>query len=256
MATTTNYSWSTPDDTALVKDGAAAIRSLGTAIDSTVFTNAGAAINKTIVDAKGDLIVASGADAVAILAVGTNDHVLTADSGATNGVKWAALPPSGGMTLISTTSLSGATVSLSSIPSTYKHLLLVVSGATNATGNGYFTINPNGSSSITDSGRAEAYHNDTGAFDTDTATSIKFNYNTAMKNTGGKNALALWIYNYPSATLTKPYGGSYQYETGSSLIFSGTVMGRIATTSAISSLDLVNSGGSFNGGSALLYGVS
>jgi hypothetical protein len=38
MASTTNYSWSTPDDTALVKDGAAAIRSLGTAIDSTVFS--------------------------------------------------------------------------------------------------------------------------------------------------------------------------------------------------------------------------
>ena len=35
MATTTNYSWTTPDDTALVKDGAAAIRSLGTAIDTT-----------------------------------------------------------------------------------------------------------------------------------------------------------------------------------------------------------------------------
>jgi len=78
----------------------------------------------------------------------------------------------------------------------------------------------------------------------------------AMKNTGGKNALALWIYNYPSTTLTKPYGGSYQYETGISLIFSGTVMGRIATTSAITSLVLSNSGGSFNGGTALLYGVS
>jgi hypothetical protein len=35
MATTTNYSWATPDDTALVKDGAAAIRSLGTSIDTT-----------------------------------------------------------------------------------------------------------------------------------------------------------------------------------------------------------------------------
>ncbi len=35
MATTTNYSWTTPDDTALVKDGASAIRSLGTAIDTT-----------------------------------------------------------------------------------------------------------------------------------------------------------------------------------------------------------------------------
>ena len=35
MATTTYYSWSTPDDTALVKNGAAAIRTLGSAIDQT-----------------------------------------------------------------------------------------------------------------------------------------------------------------------------------------------------------------------------
>jgi hypothetical protein len=35
MATTTNYGWTTPDDTALVKDGASAIRSLGTSIDTT-----------------------------------------------------------------------------------------------------------------------------------------------------------------------------------------------------------------------------
>ena len=90
MATTTNYSWTTPDDTALVKDGAAAIRSLGTAIDSTVFTNAGAAIAKTIVDAKGDIIAATAADTVARLAVGANDTVLTADSSTATGLKWGA----------------------------------------------------------------------------------------------------------------------------------------------------------------------
>jgi hypothetical protein len=39
MATTTNYGWTTPDDTDLVKDGAAAIRSLGTAIDTTTKLN-------------------------------------------------------------------------------------------------------------------------------------------------------------------------------------------------------------------------
>lgn len=54
--------------------------------------DAAAAIQPTIVDAKGDLIVGSAADAVARLAVGTNTHVLTADSAATNGIKWAALP--------------------------------------------------------------------------------------------------------------------------------------------------------------------
>lgn len=40
MATTTNYGWTTPDDTALVKDGALAIRTLGSSIDTTVFANA------------------------------------------------------------------------------------------------------------------------------------------------------------------------------------------------------------------------
>ena len=90
MATTTNYSWTTPDDTDLVKDGAAAIRSLGTAIDTTVFNNAGAAISKTIVDSKGDIIAATAADTVARLAVGANDTVLTADSSTATGLKWAA----------------------------------------------------------------------------------------------------------------------------------------------------------------------
>ena len=36
MATTTNYGWTTPDDTDLVKDGAAAIRTLGSSADTTV----------------------------------------------------------------------------------------------------------------------------------------------------------------------------------------------------------------------------
>jgi hypothetical protein len=34
MATTTTFGWTTPDDTALVKDGASAIRSLGSSVDS------------------------------------------------------------------------------------------------------------------------------------------------------------------------------------------------------------------------------
>jgi hypothetical protein len=98
MATTTNYGWTTPDDTALVKDGASAIRSLGTAIDTTVFNNAGAAIAKTLIDAKGDLIVGSAADTAARLAVGTNGYTLVADSSTATGLAWAA-PAGGGKVL-------------------------------------------------------------------------------------------------------------------------------------------------------------
>lgn len=47
-------------------------------------------IQPTIVDAKGDLIVATAADTVSRLAVGTNNHVLTADSSTSTGLKWAA----------------------------------------------------------------------------------------------------------------------------------------------------------------------
>jgi len=96
MANTTNYNWETPDDTDLVKDGASAIRALGTAIDTTVFNNAGAAIAKTIVDAKGDIIAATAADTVSRLAVGSNNQVLTADSSTSTGLKWAT-PSSGAM---------------------------------------------------------------------------------------------------------------------------------------------------------------
>ena len=46
----------------------------------------------TAIDAKGDLIAGTGADTFDRLAVGTNDHVLTADSTAATGLKWAAIP--------------------------------------------------------------------------------------------------------------------------------------------------------------------
>jgi len=38
MATTTNYGWTTPDNTAYVKDGASAIRTLGSSVDTTLGT--------------------------------------------------------------------------------------------------------------------------------------------------------------------------------------------------------------------------
>jgi hypothetical protein len=59
----------------------------GTAASPTV-PGLASKIDKTIVDAKGDLIVATAADTVARQAVGTNGYGLTADSTATNGVAW------------------------------------------------------------------------------------------------------------------------------------------------------------------------
>jgi hypothetical protein len=57
---------------------------------STATVNGHDVLTEALVDVKGDLLVASAADTVTRLAAGTNGHVLTANSGATNGIEWAA----------------------------------------------------------------------------------------------------------------------------------------------------------------------
>ena len=58
-------------------------------------SDVGAVANSLISASKGALITSTGS-AVAALTVGTNGHVLTADSAVANGIKWAA-PASGGL---------------------------------------------------------------------------------------------------------------------------------------------------------------
>jgi hypothetical protein len=53
----------------------------------------------TAIDAKGDLVVGTGADAFSRLAVGTNNQVLTADSSTATGLKWASASGGGGKVL-------------------------------------------------------------------------------------------------------------------------------------------------------------
>jgi hypothetical protein len=115
MANTTNFGWETPDDTDLVKDGAAAIRTLGSAIDTSLMDLEGGttgqvlaknsntdmdfiwvtsddanAIQNAIVDAKGDIVAASANDTPARLAVGTDNQRLVAASGETTGLKYVS----------------------------------------------------------------------------------------------------------------------------------------------------------------------
>jgi len=112
---TSNFLWQMPTATDLVTDLPADFEVFGQAVDTSLAdlkggtagqvlaknTNADMdfvwvaqddsnAIQNAIVDAKGDLIAASAADTPARLAVGANDTVLTADSTAGTGLKWAA----------------------------------------------------------------------------------------------------------------------------------------------------------------------
>jgi len=75
MATTTNYGWTTPDDTALVKDGASAIRTLGTSVDTTTK-------NLNPSTTLGDIEYRSSTSNVNTrLAIGSTDQVLKVSGG-------------------------------------------------------------------------------------------------------------------------------------------------------------------------------
>ena len=80
----------------------------------TAYDLANGAIAKTIVDAKGDLIVATADNTVSRLAVGgTNGHVLTVDSAESTGLKWAAVAAGGGklLQLVNVTYATAFTIS-------------------------------------------------------------------------------------------------------------------------------------------------
>jgi hypothetical protein len=78
---------------AISHTGGATVKHVLTSDDLTFYTagvaTADAAIPNAIVTAKGDIIAASASAVPDNLAVGTNGQVLTADSAATLGVKWA-----------------------------------------------------------------------------------------------------------------------------------------------------------------------
>jgi hypothetical protein len=90
MATTTNYGWTTPDNTDLVKDGASAIRTLGSSVDTTT-----KALNPSTT--LGDIEYRSAtANTNTRLAIGTTGQVLTVAGGVPT---WASAAGGGGKVL-------------------------------------------------------------------------------------------------------------------------------------------------------------
>ena len=97
-------------------------------------------VDKSLFDAKGDLLVASADNTPAKLTVGTNGYLLTANSSATNGVEWAAAPVS----LPSQTGNSGKYLTTDGTTASWGTLVVpIITGTATISSNTATTIDTN-----------------------------------------------------------------------------------------------------------------
>jgi len=253
MATTTNYSWTTPDDTDLVKDGAAAIRTLGSSADTTVK-------NLNPGTTAGDIDYYTSGTAKARIAIGTAGQVLQVNSGAT-APEWAA-PAGGGAnwSLLNAggTALTGAaTITVSGISSKDK-LMVLVKDCSSANASSDFRIRLNA-----DSGNnyyAFGQYNVAGStyavnnFSVETgAAAAGFLMGAMSSNAGsylagytmitGCNASGVKI--IQGASGVSPSGGNSQIYT--------SLSGYYDSATVISSVSIVSSTGNFDAGTIYVY---
>jgi hypothetical protein len=201
----------------------------------------------TEITASGDIIVGTGSGTFDNLPIGSTGQVLTADTTVSPyKVKWAT-SSSGGMTLLGTTTLSGASVTFSSIPSTYVSLLLIGENFTNNTADGKFRVDANGAGWIARFAGVVS----SGTFWRDG--DILQTPNT-YDRTNNDNGTALQIYNYTSSiNYSMPFVWSGQYYAANGGLIGGGIVN--ASNGPITSLVLSNTGGTWAGGTVSLYGV-
>jgi len=163
-----------------------------------------------------------------------------------------AAAASGGMTLLSTTTLSGTSTVVSGIDQTYTDLVLVLNKAVFGTGVNEVFMRPNGSSTLY---RGSSLRNIAGSLanlaQDDTGIGLYTNYT----NTGGNNVNTARISQYANTTAYKSvqFSGFCESAGGDTSNQGG---GALKTNSAITSMTVATgSGYTFSSGTLLIYGV-
>jgi len=201
----------------------------------------------------GDLLYGTGSGALTRLGIGSSAQVLTVASGVPS---WATPASGGGMTLINTggTTLTGSSVSISSIPATYKMLILMIDAAGTAQDGTVIRCTFNADS-------ASRYRTlQMGLGDTISTFAQAFiQLQINMDDTVQKGFSYTVLPNYASTTSWKfaqIWSMSTDYTTDTSFGM-GNYSGFYNQTTAISSIELFQNGGyNFDAGKAYLYGVN
>ena len=215
----------------------------------------------TTITASGDIVVGTGSGTYDNLPIGTTGQILTADTTVSPyKVKWATPASSGGMTSLASGTLSGATLTLSSISQDYVHLQLILTdiNVANAGDSVYARINNSSQTYYAAGGQTVAVNGTTPTLGTINKFDSLLNLTSFTAQSGNQaNQAILNVYNYTAAGVYTM--GEYQ------TVFVRNTGGNEATTKAfwsynnsgigaITRLDVFGDS-TFSGGTYVLYGV-
>jgi hypothetical protein len=181
--------------------------------------------------------------------VGANGTTIVADSSQATGLKWAA---PGGMTLLASGTLSGATTSISVTGTgSYNSLLVIVRGIDLSTAaNVKFGFNAIGS-------HPNFGTNATTSVSTSTSDLFLTAGTTMTDNAFLNNVFAIQLFNVQTESPNdqyKPFILTGYYQNSSS-VDTPVLKGGAAQIGAVSSVEFATSTGTFSAGSVKVYGV-
>jgi len=256
MATTTNYGWTTPDDTALVKDGAAAIRTLGSSIDTTT-----KALNPSTT--LGDIEYRSStANTNTRLGIGTTGQILSVVGGVP---AWAAAPTSGdNWSLLNAggTALSANPTTVSGI-SGKNQLMIIIAGASSTSNADSCYVQFNGTGDYFYVGLAETWASTYAAsnfsVENNMASSPGAIFFAKMSNTGGSVLSGAITITGCNASGNKAFqsvgGGNANGSNGQIHYVQQGVYTETATISSVS-VKLSNGFATFDAGTVYVYATA
>ena len=215
------------------------------------------AIPKTLTTTTGDVIYASAANTPARLGIGSTSQVLTV----TGGVPVWATPAggSGGMTLLDTVTLSGASVTSASLSGSYKNLQVIIKNQKDNTSDSVqLRCNNDANTSYFWAGYYANNASGTNSFTTYTSTNSGRAYFAIAYVGGGTTTngdqMVINIYRYTDTGATLIQADSVFLDSGT--LNRMNVTGIYKNSSAITSITLLMASGSFSSGTAYIYGVS
>jgi len=244
MATTTNYGWTTPDDTALVKDGASAIRTLGSSVDTTTK-------NLNPETTLGDISFRSSTSNVNTrLGIGTTGQVLNVAGGVP---AWTTIS-AGGMTLLQSLALSGSSVTSSTLTGTYKQFFVYIKGAY-ASAQEEFRMRLNADTATNYAWQDSEFSTTTSFTRNGAQSSMRIGTISQVSAIKQTTNMAMTIMN-PADTDSVFINCTSVWGAGASDILQERTVGVYDSAAAITSITLFPGSGTLTAGTAYIYGVN